>query len=271
MSFKPRDSKSSKKRRVTAAVASVISAASLFAATPAVATAQANPFAGVTSSVPSFNLNKALADINKQTRDNAWNTRNRWIAQAKAALPAPQAKQAERAIDGAINALFPGLIAERKAEIAARERAAKEAAARKAKAERERKLKAERARKLKAERARFNTGPCPVTARACVDIAGGRSWIQENGRVVHMAPSSAARPGYDTPKGQHYVTRKVKDEVSYLYNMAPMPNAVYFTNNGHAFHAGVVGDLSHGCIHLNYDDSVVFFNSLNVGDSVYIY
>lgn len=260
MSFKPRDSKSSKKRRVTAAVASVISAASLFAATPAVATAQANPLAGVTSSAPSFNLNKALADINKQTRDNAWNTRNRWIAQAKAALPAPQAKQAERAIDGTINALFPGLIAERKAEIAARERAAKEAAARK-----------ERERKLKAERARFNTGPCPVTARACVDIAGGRSWIQENGRVVHMAPSSAARPGYDTPKGQHYVTRKVKDEVSYLFNMAPMPNAVYFTNNGHAFHSGVVGDLSHGCIHLNYNDSVVFFNSLNVGDSVYIY
>lgn len=266
MSFKPRDSKSSKIRCLNAAVAAVATAASLLAVSPAVSSAQTNSLTANTAGSSSFNLNEALADINKQTRDNAWNTRNRWVTQAKAALPASQAKQAEQAIDGAINVLFPGLIAERKAEIAARERAAKEAAAR---AERERREAAER--RAAEERARTNTGPCPASARACVDIAGGRSWIQENGRIVHMAASSAARPGYDTPKGQHYVTRKVKDEVSYIYNMAPMPNAVYFTNNGHAFHAGVVGELSHGCIHLNYNDSLVFFNSLNVGDSVYIY
>lgn len=271
MSVKSRDSKSSKMRRVSAVVASVATAASLLVVSPAVASAQENPLAGITAGSSSFNLNEALADINKQTRDNAWNSRNQWIAQAKAALPAVQAKQAEQVIDGTINALFPGLIAERKAEIAARERAAREAAAR---AERDRRAAAERAaaeRRAAEERARVNTGPCPASADACVDIAGGRSWLQENGRVTYMARSSAARPGYDTPKGQHYVTRKVKDEVSYIYNMAPMPNSVYFTNNGHAFHAGVVGDLSHGCIHLNYNDSVVFFNNLQVGDSVYIY
>lgn len=267
MSYKPRKNASKFRRTITAVITSTAAAASLMAAQPALATAQELPAIGSSD----FDLNAAIADISKQARDNAWNTRNAWIAQAKSVLPAPQAAQAEQAIDGMMNVVFPGLVAERKAAIAAAERAAREEAARQ---ERERRAQEERRaaeRRAAEERARFNTGPCPASADACVDIAGGRSWLQENGRVTHMARSSAARPGYDTPKGQHYVTRKVKDEVSYIYNMAPMPNSVYFTNNGHAFHAGVVGELSHGCIHLTYEDSLVFFNNLQVGDSVYIY
>ena len=50
-----------------------------------------------------------------------------------------------------------------------------------------------------------------------------------------------------------------------------MPNAVYFTYNGHAFHAGDPNILSHGCVRLNYQDSVKFFNDLQIGDKVYIY
>ncbi|MBP3088637.1 L,D-transpeptidase [Corynebacterium sp. sy017] len=119
----------------------------------------------------------------------------------------------------------------------------------------------------------FDRGPCPVTAEACVDLKGGRSWLQKDGKVVHVAPSSggAPAPSTATPTGNFKVEYKVKNEVSRTYGNAPMPNSVYFTRNGHAFHAGEVGVLSHGCIHLNYDDSVVFFDTLQPGDDVFIY
>lgn len=119
---------------------------------------------------------------------------------------------------------------------------------------------------------RFDTGSCPAEARACVDLEGGRAWLQRDGQVSYGAvPMSAGAPGWETPRGTHYVTRKVKDEVSYQFNLAPMPYSVYFTNDGVAFHEGDVNVLSHGCIHLNSQDAQVFYNDLQVGDMVYVY
>nr|WP_240393971.1 L,D-transpeptidase [Corynebacterium lactis] len=113
--------------------------------------------------------------------------------------------------------------------------------------------------------------PCPPTARACVDLANNTTWLQQDGHIsfgpVRM---SSGKPGYETTKGDLRVLRKVKDEWSVPYN-GPMPYSVYFTTDGMAFHEGSVDVQSHGCIHLNHDAAVTYFDQLQVGDSVFIY
>ncbi|AGS34473.1 hypothetical protein B841_04990 [Corynebacterium maris DSM 45190] len=122
------------------------------------------------------------------------------------------------------------------------------------------------------EPAPFDYGECPPVARACVDLDGERAWLQENGEVTYGAvPIGQGGPGYETPRSEFHVTRKVKDEVSYIYDMEPMPYAVYFTNSGHAFHEGDPNGDSHGCVRLPPGDAEVFFDSLDVYDLVHIY
>lgn len=113
--------------------------------------------------------------------------------------------------------------------------------------------------------------PCPPTARACVDLANNTTWLQENGTITYgPVPMSSGMPGYETTRGYLSVTRKVKDEWSVPYN-GPMPYSVYFTNDGEAFHEGSVYQQSHGCIHLEHDAAVTYFDTLQVGDGVYIW
>ncbi|APT84057.1 L,D-transpeptidase [Corynebacterium aquilae] len=234
-------------RRV-AAVA--IACAATVAAQPAVASAQ--PVAGSSAS--------AGIDL----RQGAWDTRNA-LHDAANGLPPEMAQGAKNAVDGAVNGLFPGVIAEKEAEI--------RAAAERAEAERRAAEEAAAAQRAAAERAAFDRGPCPDWARACVDLKGERSWLQDgHGNVTYGAvPISSGAPGYETPTGVHRVNRQVKDEISREFNNAPMPYSTYFTNNGIAFHAGSVALLSHGCIHLNHGDAVRYFNDLKPGDVVFVY
>ena len=189
------------------------------------------------------------------TRQGAWDTRNSLNSQA-GTLPPDAAQAVQGAVDGAVNGMFPGLIQEREAAI---------------RAENERRAAAE-AQSSAPQSSDFDRGPCPATARACVDLAGQRTWLQKDGNVEYgpVTMSSGAQ-GWETPRGTHKVTRKVKDEISPEFHNAPMPYSVYFTNTGVAFHAGRVDWLSHGCIHLNHDDAVTYFNSLKPGDVVFVY
>ena len=189
------------------------------------------------------------------TRQGAWDTRNSLNSQA-GTLPPDAAQAVQGAVDGAVNGMFPGLIQEREAAI---------------RAENERRAAAE-AQISAPQSSDFDRGPCPATARACVDLAGQRTWLQKDGNVEYgpVTMSSGAQ-GWETPRGTHKVTRKVKDEISREFHNAPMPYSVYFTNTGVAFHAGRVDWLSHGCIHLNHDDAVTYFNSLKPGDVVFVY
>ncbi|MFC5939601.1 L,D-transpeptidase [Corynebacterium choanae] len=120
----------------------------------------------------------------------------------------------------------------------------------------------------------FDQSKCPPQARACIDLDHERTWLQKDG-VITWGPvrdsAGAPYPATATPRGTFYVNRKVKDEVSRVYNNAPMPYSVYFTNNGIAFHEGDVNLWSHGCIHLNHEDAVHYFNNLNIGDMVYVF
>ncbi|WP_460490695.1 L,D-transpeptidase, partial [Corynebacterium nasicanis] len=123
-----------------------------------------------------------------------------------------------------------------------------------------------------APRDNFNYGPCPRDAKVCVDIDGRRTWLQNaNGKYYGPVNHAPGKPGEETPRGTFRVTRKVKDEVSYIFNNAPMPYAVYFTNNGHAFHQGNIAYESAGCVRLNQQDAQKYFADLHVGDKVFIY
>ena len=105
-----------------------------------------------------------------------------------------------------------------------------------------------------------------------MDVDGRRSWLQNNGEMYYTADLvGPGRPGQETPRGTFYVNRKVKDEISYEFNNAPMPYATYFTNNGIAFHQGDPSILSAGCVRMYRADAQRYFNDLQIGDKVYVY
>lgn len=254
MSFKPFRAKPSQTRRRLTAFAAAGAAAAALLSAPVTATAQpALPVAGS----PDFgNVEEELrglaSGVESDARDIAWDARASFHDVTEA-LPEGTALTIREVVDNAINVVFPGLIAARTAPAPAPAPAAAPAPA-------------------PAPAQGFDTGSCPAAADVCVDIDGGRSWLQENGDVSYGAvPISAGGIGQETPRGTFHVNRKVKDEVSWEFNNAPMPYAIYFTNNGHAFHQGNVATTSAGCIRTNPADAVHYFNTLQIGDMVYIY
>ncbi len=251
----PRHASSVLKRRFTSLFAAVATAATLFAAPAVASAAPVLPQLPVGSSSPEG----IATTVDTGLRDTAWNTRSTLHQQA-AVLPPLPAEIFRGAVDGAVEGAFPGLIAERAPEPAPEPDPAPVFET------------ADAGEPAPAEAPGFDFGSCPPAARACVDIDGRRTWLQRDGEVTHGAVTMGpGRPGQDTPRGAFYVNRKVKDEVSREFNNAPMPYAVYFTYNGHAFHQGDPSNLSAGCIRLNHGDAVTYFDDLQIGDMVYIY
>lgn len=223
-------------RRFGAVLASVATAATLLVA-PAAAQTQ--------------DLSSQVGSSQQDLQDAAWNTRNQVHRQTQ--VLHPQSSNAVRgAVDAALEAAYPGLINERTE--AARPKPAPAPAP------------------APAPRDSFDYGPCPADAKVCVDIDGRRTWLQNNGQKYYgPAYHAPGKPGEETPRGTFRVNRKVKDEVSYLFNNAPMPYAVYFTYNGHAFHQGNTYYESAGCVRLAPQDAQKYFNDLQIGDKVFIY
>lgn len=227
-------------RRVSGILVSVATAATLLVA-PAVA--QAQPVIPGSSS----ELSSAAGSSQQDLQDTAWNTRGQ-LHQQVSVLHPQAANAVLGAYDAAVEGVFPGLIAQRT-------EAARPAPA-----------------PAPAPAPSFDNGPCPADAKVCVDLDGRRTWLQRNGEVYYGPVSHApGKPGQETPRGTFWVNRKVKDEISYEFNNAPMPYAVYFTYNGHAFHEGNLGYESAGCVRLNHNDAVTYFNELQINDKVFIY
>ncbi|WP_082374032.1 L,D-transpeptidase [Nocardia sp. NRRL S-836] len=111
---------------------------------------------------------------------------------------------------------------------------------------------------------------CTVYNGACLEKHSNLAWLVYNGKTSYgPVQVSHGRPGYETPVGTFSVLRKVKNDWSVPYN-GPMPNAVYFTGDGIAFHQGDVAVQSHGCIHLAPEASQVFYDNLMVGEQVQV-
>jgi hypothetical protein len=115
------------------------------------------------------------------------------------------------------------------------------------------------------------SNPCPAAASACVDLSGEQAWLQSAGKITYgPVPITSGREGHRTGTGMFSVFWRDKDHLSSIFNDAPMPNSVFF-DNGIAFHEGSLSDQSHGCIHLSWDASETFFDTLSVGDNVYVW
>ena len=115
------------------------------------------------------------------------------------------------------------------------------------------------------------SNPCPGTASACVDLANTQAWLQSGGQITYgPVPITSGAAGSRTRTGTFSVFWKDKNHKSSLFNNAPMPNSVFFDNDI-AFHQGSLYDQSNGCIHLSWDASSTFFNTLSVGDKVYVW
>lgn len=115
------------------------------------------------------------------------------------------------------------------------------------------------------------SNPCPATASACVDLAGTQAWLQSGGQITYgPVPITSGAAGSRTRTGTFSVFWKDKNHKSSLFNNAPMPNSVFFDGDI-AFHQGSLYDQSNGCIHLSWDASATFFDTLSVGDKVYVW
>lgn len=115
------------------------------------------------------------------------------------------------------------------------------------------------------------SNPCPATAAACVDLANTQAWLQSGGQITYGPVSiTSGAAGSRTRTGTFAVFWKDKNHKSSLFNNAPMPNSVFFDGDI-AFHEGSLYDQSNGCIHLSWDASEAFFDTLSVGDAVYVW
>lgn len=278
MSYKPRHAKPSATKRRAAAFAAAAGVFASLAVNPTTAEAAPAPQQPVGgSSIAQLSSNSGLdvflksantqlenlgSSTDTAVRDAAWNLRNSLRAQADglAAINPDLPAQAKASIDQTVERLFPGLIAERTPKPKPKPKPKPQPAPAPAQAP------------AQQQRPAFDYGPCPKDAKACVDVDGRRSWLQNNGEVYYTADLvGPGRPGQETPRGTFYVNRKVKDEISYEFNNAPMPYATYFTYNGIAFHQGDPTILSAGCVRMYQADAQRYFNDLQIGDKVFVY
>ena len=98
-----------------------------------------------------------------------------------------------------------------------------------------------------------------------------RAWLFAEGQVVRgPVPISAGGPGSETPVGRFTVLWKEKLHISVECRSTPMPNSVFFTTGGVAFHAGNMERPSAGCIKLTEEDAVAWYSGLEIGDEIWI-
>jgi hypothetical protein len=115
--------------------------------------------------------------------------------------------------------------------------------------------------------------PCTTPEiKACVDLSENTAWLLDGrGTVVHgPVANTHGAPGHETPVGDFVVQRKDQYHVSQEFEGAKMPYAVFFDNNGRAFHQGTLERQSAGCVRLNEADAKRFFSHLNPNDRVQI-
>ncbi|MFD7677682.1 L,D-transpeptidase [Streptomyces sp. NPDC060187] len=120
-------------------------------------------------------------------------------------------------------------------------------------------------------------GRCPVRSYrvTCVDMDRQILWVQ-SGSAVRFGPVAirTGRDAQETRPGWHTVYLRNRDQVSTLYENAPMPYAQFF-DGGQALH-GHPGDLydgggSAGCVNLTVADAAALWDLLDIDDSVYVW
>jgi len=95
-----------------------------------------------------------------------------------------------------------------------------------------------------------------------IDKNEQRMTVVVDGVRRHSWPISTGRAGQSTPNGRFRPLTLVRDEHSRTYDNAPMPYAIYFTNDGHAIHgtrAALGAPESRGCVRLALKNAATLF------------
>ena len=112
--------------------------------------------------------------------------------------------------------------------------------------------------------ASVSTGPAVADVLVTIDKATQRMTVAVDGQDRYLWPVSTGVAGHDTPSGAFTPSRMDRDHFSREWDDAPMPNAIFFTDMGHAIHGtGHVAALgrpaSHGCVRLSRAHSAELF------------
>ena len=123
--------------------------------------------------------------------------------------------------------------------------------------------------------------PAGAAQSIVVSISQQRMWAYEGESVVMSSLVSTGRPGFDTPTGTFWilVKKEIEDMEGLIggeyYNVEDVPDVMYFTNEGHAFHGtywhnnfGAV--MSHGCVNLPLDVAAWLYDWTPIGTIVLI-
>lgn len=123
--------------------------------------------------------------------------------------------------------------------------------------------------------------PPGVAQSIVVSLSRQTMWAYEGDTVVFSSLVSTGKPGFETPPGtyQIIVKKDIEDMEGLIggeyYNVEDVPDVMYFTNEGHAFHGaywhnnfGAV--MSHGCINLPLDVAAWLYDWTPMGTTVLI-
>jgi hypothetical protein len=107
----------------------------------------------------------------------------------------------------------------------------------------------------------LGAGTAAAHLRITVDKDAQRMTVAVDGVKRHSWPVSTGRAGQPTPNGRFRPLTMVRKEHSRTYD-APMPYAIYFTNDGHAIHGtreGLGAPASHGCVRVAMKHAAALF------------
>ena len=114
-----------------------------------------------------------------------------------------------------------------------------------------------------------------------VSLTQQKMWAYEGETVVMSSFVSTGKPGFETPPGSYriIVKKEVEDMEGLIggeyYNVPEVPDVMYFTDEGHAFHGTYwhndFGSVrSHGCVNLPLDIAAWLYDWTPMGTAVLI-
>lgn len=100
------------------------------------------------------------------------------------------------------------------------------------------------------------TGSAQAAVSIVVDKNVQQMTVSVDGVTRYTWPVSSGNPSHETPNGSFKTFRMEEDHYSKEFDDAPMPNAIFFTKQGHAIHgtdavSRLGSPASHGCVRLS--------------------
>jgi hypothetical protein len=109
---------------------------------------------------------------------------------------------------------------------------------------------------LAATLALLSAAPACAKMLISIDQSTQHMTVSVDGEVRYSWPVSTGRAGYGTPNGTFRPNRMEVSHFSQVFDNAPMPHSIFFTQAGHAIHGSLevryLGSAaSHGCVRLS--------------------